>query len=184
MVSNNDQIFSVEGEGLICDPALAFDAPSLVAFLELWTALSQAAGGVPSRRMMTARVLRNYLTDLLLVERVEADAGHRFRVRLIGTRVSAIIGDVTGKFFDEFVPEALLPRWDGVNDRVLSCGKPLRFKGRVLINDKTNLIAEYISAPLADEADRANMVLTAFSFTDTSQFEPAMSALRSRLQHA
>ena len=68
-----------------------------------------------------------------------------------------------------------------MSERVLGAGRPYRFKGRVLLNDKTNLMAEYVSAPLADEQGQASMVLTVFSLTDTSQLEPAMSALRKRL---
>jgi hypothetical protein len=184
MGPDHDQTITVEGEALVCDPSLAFEAPSLTAFLDLWRAMSSAVSGVPPRRMMTARVLKNYLTDLLLVERVDEASGRRYRVRLVGTRISAITGDVTGKFFDEFVPAYLIPRWDGVSDRVLADGKPLRFEGRVLMNNQTNLMAEYISAPLADETGKATMVLTVFSLTDTSALEPAMSALKKRLQDA
>lgn len=181
MEHDGNPTIDVGGEPLVCDPTLACEAPALRNFLELWEALSKIAGGVPPRRAMTARVLKNYLTDLLLVERVETGDGLRFRVRIVGTRISSVTGDVTGKFINEFVPPELLPRWTGVSERVLGGGRPLRFKGRVLLNDKTNLMAEYVSAPLADEQGQATMVLTVFALTDTSQLEPAMSALRKRL---
>jgi hypothetical protein len=178
---DEEQTIVVNGEPLVCDSTLSIEAPALRNFLELWNALAKIAGGVPPRRAMTARVLKNYLTDLLLIERVETADGARYRVRIVGTRISSVTGDVTGKFVSEFVPPELLPRWNGVNERVLEAGRPLRFKGRVLLNDKTNLMAEYVSAPLADERGQAAMVLTVFSLTDTSQLEPAMSALRKRL---
>jgi hypothetical protein len=175
-----DQII-VNGEPLVCDPTLSIEAAALKSFVNLWDGLSKITGGVPLRRAMTARVLKNYLADLLLIERVETETGRRYRVRIVGTRISAVIGDVTGRYVDEFVPDQLMPRWNGVSDRVLSAKRPLRFKGRVLLNNKTHLMSEYVSAPLADDVGRISIVLTVFSVTDTSRIEPAMTALRNRL---
>jgi hypothetical protein len=75
------------------------------------------------------------------------------------------MGDLTGKYLDEAIPEQFLPRWYAALDATLDANAPLRFVARSDTANKSFLIAEYFEAPLLDEHDQATMVLAASHFS-------------------
>ena len=48
---------------------------------------------------MTARDLKDFLRDILLVQREIEDGAVHYRWRLIGTNIHKIVGNQTGKLF-------------------------------------------------------------------------------------
>src|ERR1700689_3000696 len=80
-----------------CDPTLSFSMPRYGQLLSIWHA---KAGGrkMPSRSEMTARDLKDFLRNILLVQRETKNPSH-YRWRLAGTSVTEILGNHTGKTF-------------------------------------------------------------------------------------
>jgi hypothetical protein len=148
-----------EGWPTLCDRTVHFDRPELAALLSLW---HQKAGpsGIPARADMTPRVLKPFLRDVAIYERVSDGAGsRRYRVRLLGDTVAHVMGDLTGKFIDKAVAPKFLPRWYASLDATLAAGAPLRFLSRSDTNDMSFLVAEYFSAPLLGPDGTPSMVL-------------------------
>src|SRR5215475_8150140 len=86
----------------VCDPSLTFSDPSYEKLLDLWR--SKAGDrAMPRRSEMTPRDLKDILRNILLFERV-GSAPSRYRVRLIGTSLTSMVGDRTGKIIEEVLP--------------------------------------------------------------------------------
>ena len=154
-----------ESWGSRCDPELVFQCPDLRTMLALWR---EKAGTrpVPARQDFSLRCIKGHLRDVAIYERIPTQTGQwRYRVRLMGTEFAEAMGDLTGKYLDEAIPEQFLPRWYAALDATLDANAPLRFVARSDTANKSFLIAEYFEAPLLDEHDQATMVLAASHFS-------------------
>lgn len=150
----------------LCDDTASFAHPDLVKLLELWRSEAQAAAGIPPRRVMSPRLLKPFLRDVALYERlVGGDGKRRYRVRLIGTAFAQILGDLTGQFIDEAVPKDFVVRWHGSLDATLGHGAPLRFLSREDTKGMTFLTGEFFSAPLLADDGQMSLVLAAARFS-------------------
>jgi hypothetical protein len=158
-----------------CDATLAFEEPQLAFFVETWR--SQLRGRVmPARADLTARVLKEHLHRIMLLERVEdEERGRRYRVRLLASGLALVWGDMTGKYLDEVIPPHLLPRWYGFSDAVLHIRQPLRFTAKVDDQGKDFLVAELAVVPLCDEAGRPTMAMAAIHTSGDMSWEAAMA---------
>src|ERR1700678_1789391 len=87
---------------MACDPGLAFSEAYHAPLLGIWQA-RPAGRKMPLRSQMTPRDLKDYLRHIILVQREEANPS-RYRWRLIGTSVTEIVGEHTGKLFDDSIP--------------------------------------------------------------------------------
>jgi hypothetical protein len=141
----------------VCDPGLAFSDPSYEKLLNLWR--SKAGDRpMPKRSDMTLRDLKDFLRHILIFERIGL-APSRYRVRLIGTSLTPMAGDHTGKMIDEILPVEHLPRWVGCGDLILDGGQPMRFIGRVHLEGKEYLNAENLYVPLANDNGEPTFVM-------------------------
>jgi hypothetical protein len=148
----------------ICDATNSYSHPDLLRMLDLW--MSLAADGIPSRRLMSPRLLKRHLRDIGLFEQVRGDSGERrYRVRFSGTAFSQILGDFTGRFLDESIGQHYLERWNASLDLTLSAGVPLRFIARSDTSNMSFLTGEYFSAPLRDDSGKTTLVMTAGRFS-------------------
>ena len=156
---------------MACDPTLAFAEPYYTDILQTWR---DKAGGrkMPARSQMTARDLKPYLRNLLLVQREEDS---RYRWRLIGTSMTDICGHNTGKLFDDSVPPQHLERWNGVCNMILESEQPWRFLGRVHIKDREYLRAENLYMPLSDDDDIPRFVMGICRYTPRYQDNDEMT---------
>ena len=68
---------------------------------------------------MTARDLKDFLRDILLVQRETENGITHYRWRLIGTNLTQIFGHQTGKFLDESLAPEHLARWNHVCAMIL-----------------------------------------------------------------
>jgi hypothetical protein len=110
--------------------------------------------------------VKAYLRDVAIYERTVTEEGRsRYRVRLMGTTFAETMGDLTGKYLDEAIPESFLPRWYAALDAALDAGVPLRFVARSDTAGKSYLVAEYFEAPLLDDNGVANMILACSHFS-------------------
>jgi hypothetical protein len=139
------------------DPTLAFSSTYYDPLLALWRAKA-GANKIPARSQMTPRDLKDYLRHIILVQR-EHDDPPRCRWRLIGSSVTDIVGNHTGKLFDDSVPSEHLGRWYESCELILSSGQPWRFLGRVQLNDREYLKAENLYMPLTDDNGVASYVM-------------------------
>lgn len=160
-----NDLAATEGWPAICDRGAAFERRELNEILAIWR--EKAAGRLmPTRKDMTARVLKPYLPHVTIYERVAASSGNwRYRVRLMGTQFSKVMGDLTGKFIDEAVPKQFLPRWTAALDEPLNVCAPVRFLSRSDTNNMSYLVAEYFSAPLLGDSGHPNMIFSAGYFS-------------------
>jgi hypothetical protein len=141
----------------VCDPALAFSEVSYENLLQLWR--DKAAGRpMPKRSEMTLRDLKDVLRHLIVLERVERHPS-RYRARLIGTSLTSMAGDRTGKTLEEVLPPEHAMRWTLSADLILDGGQPLRFIGRVELQGKEYLNAENLFIPLANENNEPTFVM-------------------------
>jgi len=146
-----------EGWEQLCDPDLGFARDDFRSVIALWTRQA-ASRPLPARADMTARVLKPFLPNIALKERVETDPS-RYRWRIVGTRIAQVLGERTGKFTDEGAPPKAAARWNTSCDLVLTSGRPLRFVGRVLMPGKDFLTGELLFMPLAGDDGHARFVM-------------------------
>jgi len=146
-----------------CDPTLAFSAPRYNQLVSIWRA---KAGGriMPRRSEMTARDLKDFLRDLLLVQRESVNPS-RYSWRLIGTGITEVVGHHTGKSFEETIPPHHLARWVETSDMFLDSGQPWRVRGRVHIQGREYLDAENLYLPLANESDEPAFIMGLCRYT-------------------
>lgn len=150
-----------EGWLSACDAALDFHRVEFRVLIATWR--SFATHQLPSRKDFTPRSLKALQRNVAIYERVVN--GHvRYRVRVMGTAFSDVMGDVTGKFLDEVMPTEYLASWHGALDTVLEAGTPLRFVSRAGTFGKPVLAGEFFEAPILTDEGSPSMVLSAGLF--------------------
>jgi hypothetical protein len=154
-----------------CFAALDFKHRALVDLLALWRRFA-LQGSVPRRMDLTPRVLRAHLGDIAIYERSGEVGRERYRTRVMGTRLSTVLGQVGGKYLDEAVPRKRLKRWHAAPDVVLEAGAPLRFLSRAELADKPFYTSEYLMAPLIGDGGEMDTVLA------SALFGPTVTSLR------
>ena len=156
-----------------CDPTLAFADSYYTNFLDIWRSKA-GAYNMPARSQMTARDLKDYLRQIILVQREEGDTPS-YRWRLIGTSVTEIVGHNTGKLFEDSVPPEHLQRWNDVCDMILESEQPWRFLGQVHIRGREYLKAEHLYLPLSDDNGIPTFVMGLLRYSPRHQDNDAFS---------
>ena len=105
---------------------------------------------MPSRSDMTPRDLKDVLRHIVVFQR-DTENPSSYTWRLIGTKVTEIVGHNTGKTFEQSVPPEHLPRWIECCNLILDGGQPIRFMGRVHVQGREYLDAEHVYVPLAND---------------------------------
>jgi hypothetical protein len=119
---------------------------------------------------------------LTLHERVtHPDGSRRYRVRLMGSGITKVIGEASGKFYDEFLPAIAVPRWNAMNDATLVRGAPVRMLVRADALDKTYLTGEFFSAPLLAVDGTASLVLAVGRFDGDRRWEDVVGEARRQM---
>jgi len=146
-----------------CDPALAFSDSYYDPLLSLWRA---KAGGheMPRRSDFTPRDLKDVLRNIVLFERVASNPS-RYRWRLIGTNLTGMAGDNTGKMFEETLSPDHVARWVECADLILGGGQPLRFIGRVNLKGREYLDAENLFVPLSNDNEEPTFAMGLCRYT-------------------
>lgn len=166
----------------LCDETLSFVHPELMRLLELWRSEAGQAG-IPPRRVMSPRLLKPFLRDVALYERLLGEGGkRRYRVRLIGTAFAQILGDLTGKFIDEAIPTDFVIRWHAALDATLGARTPLRFLSREDTKGMTFLTGEFFSAPLLADDGQMSLVLAAARFSGKRPWDEVDAEARKDLR--
>ena len=154
-----------EGWHSTCYAALDFKHRALLDLLAIWRRHAPP-GGVPRRKDLTPRMLRAHLGDIAIYERTN-EGRERYRMRVMGSRLSLVLGALNGKYLDEAVPAKFLKRWHAAPNAVLEAGAPLRFLSRAEIADKPFMTGEYLMAPLVGDGGAMDTVLASALFGPT-----------------
>ena len=160
----------------LCDASVTFNHPDLRRLLGLWR--KQAKSGIPLRRDMTARVLKSFLPDIAICERLTGDGQRRYRVSIMGVWFAQLLGNITGKYLDDMLPPEHLPRWQAALDATLADGVPLRFLARTDTSAMSFLNGEYLVAPLLADNGSPSFVLAAGRFTGGRSWEDVKAEAR------
>jgi len=174
-----DAAAAAGGWPILCDAHCAFDHATLGALLALWH--SEAAGGIPARTAMTARKLQPFMRNIAIYERNGEGVQRRYRVRLLGSGIVQTYGELTGKSFEEVVPEKFLPRWYGLADLPLALGRPVRLVLRADTFDKSHMVAEYFCAPLTAESGLVKFILIGMMFDGKRPWPVVEAETRAKL---
>lgn len=142
-----------------CDPSLDFIRGELTAVAALWR---DKAGErlMPARSDLDARSLKPFLPHMTLLERVPADAGRRYRVRLHGTALTRYNGDSTGRFVEDMVSGELGEAYTAVYDLILSQRRPMRVLWDYQIPAISYLKGETFIAPLSGKDGVSNILFS------------------------
>lgn len=163
----------------MCDETLGFEHAMLTELLTLWR--SEAAEGIPARNALTARKLQPFMRNIAIYERIGEGAQRRFRVRLMGSGIVQYYGELTGKYFDEAVPQKYLDRWYALSDISLQAQKPVRFILRADTFEKSYMTAEYLCAPLKTDTGLAKFVLVGIVFDGRRPWNVVEAEVRQKL---
>src|ERR1700744_4140418 len=86
----------------LCDPRLAFNHPDLAKLSELWRS-EAGEDGVPHRRVMSPRLLKSFLRDIPIYERLPGADDGTLAVdtvlRFLGREDTNQMTFLTGEFF-------------------------------------------------------------------------------------
>ncbi len=146
-----------EGWPFRCDSELVFDKAELNVLRDVWRAMAVKAG-IP--RHSDARALDSVLRRLTILERlVDAEGKRRYFVRHQGTYLAAVMGNSEGRFIDQGIPPALMPRWTTVFDAVLDSAMPLRVLVQFEYEKLHYAAGEAFIAPLSDENGATTLLL-------------------------
>jgi hypothetical protein len=156
-----------------CDPSLSFETPELMQVTALWRDKS-AGREMPLRRDMNARTLKAYLPQIIIADIVGDERRRRYRFRLMGTSISRVFGDHTGKFLDEAIVSPYRERWTAAIDTAVEAGGPVRLSGRIEYKQLDYLSMEIFLAPIEQRDNRAEAVLVAAysKYSARHVFEP------------
>lgn len=146
-----------------CDPGLSFSDGYYDPLLKRWREIL-AKGKMPRRSEITARDLKDVLRNIVVFERISLSPP-RYRWRLIGTSMTPITGDNTGKTFEETLPPDHIARWVACGDVILNEARPLRFIGRVHLKGREYLNAENLFVPLANDSDEPTFAMGLCRYT-------------------
>jgi hypothetical protein len=134
----------------VCDDRLMFDSPKLAELRDIWRVV-RGVREMPKREDFTARALGKHLQRLTFVECVRDGDRRRYRFRMFGSGLAQYIGDSTGKYLEEVVPENFIASWLATYDLVIETRVPLRFQSRFRASHLDHIAAECLVAPLAGE---------------------------------
>ncbi len=155
-----------EGWSIVCDTKLVFDRPELSAMRDVWRVHCRP-GRLPSREDFTLQTLKPFLREIMIVEIVNAPtapSGRRYLHRLVGSNTAARIGELTGKFLDEALPEPIFRKTAAFFDAVADHRCPMRVVTDFDLRSVNHMRGETFAAPLAADGVTPNMVMTLFAF--------------------
>jgi len=170
---------AAKGWPIFCDEACGFDHALLGDLLALWQ--QEAAQGIPSRTALTARKLQPFMRNIALYERSGEGPARRYRVRLLGSGIVQYYGELTGKYFEDVVPEKFLDRWYAWTDIALLAQKPMRIVLRADTFEKSYMTVEYLCAPLLAEGGALKYVLVGMVFDGKRPWSDVETETRQKL---
>ncbi|HEY0105246.1 MAG TPA: PAS domain-containing protein [Rhizomicrobium sp.] len=140
-------------------PVGDFDRPELTAVHALWCDKS-AGAPMPARAALSARVMKPWMPNMSLLERVAEGGRVRYRVRLHGSRLARYNGDKSGKFLDESISPIDAEAYAAVYDLIVATGRPLRLTIEYRVPQISFLTGESFVAPLSRPESDTPLILS------------------------
>ncbi|PJK30086.1 PAS domain-containing protein [Minwuia thermotolerans] len=144
------------------DAELRCEDPALFQLLDYW---NDKRGGreMPARADIDPQELRRHLGNLILID-IEHEPT-RLRYRLIGTRITGLMGrDSTGKYYDEIYEPELLASIYRSFEWIFANRRPLRTHGEAFYPDRNFYSYETLNLPLSSDGVVIDMVLGGLYF--------------------
>jgi hypothetical protein len=149
------------------DSTLRFDSPVLSGLLDYWQQ-KRGARAMPSRAEVdpTDAALRRHLGFIVLTDVFGEPP--RFRFRLIGSRVTELVGrDMTGRILDELYRADDYENAIAAYRWVVKHRAPLRIKGNLRHANRDWIDMESLDLPLSSDGISVDIILTRSVFTNT-----------------
>lgn len=142
------------------EAALEFCTEELNAALTYW---SNCAGGeIPYKKSLSPREMKHFLGQVSIFEKKPQGL---YLIRLMGTRLTSVIGEMQGRDIPDALPAETACRWTQALDAVISSRHPRRIVSHLAVGRLEYLEAEILLAPLLGENGLLNMVLGVAAFT-------------------
>lgn len=143
---------------------LGFVSPELKQALAYWRSCCGSRKR-PERAELKPKNMSKFLKHLALVEvQAVTPAARAYRVRLAGSSVEQVYGQISGQSIDEALPSAIAARWQKYLDAVCQADRPLRLTGRVGFQNKSWISGEILLAPLGSESGPISTIFAAFDW--------------------
>ncbi len=144
------------------DPGLKCRDESLLAIYRYWLD-KRGDRTFPRREDIDPVDLAPYLGNVVLIDVEQKPL--RLRYRLIGTRITQVMGrDSTGKYYDEIYPERLLRAIYVSFEWMIDHRRPLRTYGEAFYPDRNFYQYETLNLPLSSDGESIDMVLGGLVF--------------------
>ncbi len=164
MLANSNETTSkdaVFGDFTIYDYA-EIDSPLEMVkfFLDFW----RAKGGEDktiTRADISPMELKQYISQVVLMDVVREGNGWKLIVRLIGGHVSGFYGEITGKDVREMDNTKAIERIYSVCSRMLETEKPIYTVAPALSPDRSYMEALALYLPLFDDEGKINKIMVA-----------------------
>ncbi len=159
-----DPLLDVSSSHFTLDPALSFQNSLFHRLLEYWHG-KRGARLMPSRADIDPLEMPEHLGWIMLTEVVRSSEAIRYRYRLIGSKITHLIGrDSTGKYWDELYAPELYDATTSALRWVVAHRRPLRILGTLkhLHRDWTEM--ESVDLPLSTDGETVNMILSRPTF--------------------
>jgi hypothetical protein len=143
-------LIGIDSPPVTLDWDLNFESRELKEALKYW---QSCCGGHsrPARASMNPAGMTKFLPLITLVDVHQPAGGARgYRIRLAGSNVEQIYGNLTGRLIEDALPPAIAARWRNCLDIAYEADRPLRLTGQAAIGNKRWLTGEILLAPLGD----------------------------------
>jgi hypothetical protein len=153
-----------EGWTVQCDTLLVFDRAELCSVREVWRSLCRPAH-LPARTDFTFAHLKSFLRDTSILEVVREHQSLRYLHRLVGSAVVQRMGELTGKFLDDFLPPPIYRKTAVYFDAVVETRCPLRVVTDFTLEKIRHVRGEGLVLPLSADGAVPDMLLSVSYFT-------------------
>ncbi len=130
------------------------------ALYDYYISVKARAGGRPQRRHIHPADFKTYLPNIVLIN-IDTLDPLVLRVRLAGTHVSSVYGEITGDLIENLSNTAAIDRINRMSALSIETDQPILCITPGLAPDIKHLIAVAMYAPLYDDAGTPNMIFTA-----------------------
>lgn len=148
---------------ILVDDELAFERDVTRRAFEYWNA-ARGELGMPKRNDLTTQGMKSFMRNVIMAEPRQVNGEWDYFIRLAGTEVEKVIGQVTGKLIGSAAPEDLKPRWCFILDQARVPARPARCVSRVMAQSKTWLTGEVFVAPLSEDGQSVSIVFGCLDF--------------------
>jgi hypothetical protein len=118
--------------------------------------LDCAKGTIPQKKSLVPRSMKAFLGNVAIFEK-KSDG--LYLVRLMGTHLTNVIGEMQGRTITDALPLDAAQRWSQAFDNVIATQRPSHIISHLDIGLHKYLEADIFLAPLLDEDGRTSMIL-------------------------